>query len=115
MGIAHITVFTKDIEKSSELFKVAAGLWENREFAGNPQMKMMFLKSADGGPQIELIERDDAPDSSGVTIAFHVEDLDCHRAFLEEQGYAPTPVVSPVPGVRFFFLKDISGVSLQFV
>ncbi|MDD7025164.1 MAG: VOC family protein, partial [Oscillospiraceae bacterium] len=85
------------------------------DMKGNPKMKMLFLQDKEGGPLIELIENPNAPVCSGVTIAFHVEDLEEHHTLLTEKGYSPKPIISPVPTVKFFFMTDPNGVSIQFM
>lgn len=64
---------------------------------------------------IELIENPNAPACNGVTFAFHTDDLEAYHALLTEKGYSPKPIISPVPTVKFFFMTDSNGVSIQFM
>ena len=115
MQISHITILTRDVDKSAAFYQEVAGLQVRTDMKGNPRMKMLFLQDKDGGPMIELIENPNAPACNGVTLAFHVADLDAQHAVLTEKGYAPKPIISPVPNVRFFFMSDPNGVSIQFM
>ena len=37
------------------------------------------------------------------------------REELIADGFEPTPMITPAPNVKFFFVKDPNGVSVQFI
>jgi alpha-D-xyloside xylohydrolase len=77
----------------------------------------VFLGDEEGGAQVEVIGKADADDSgnANLSLGFMAEDLDELHAVLLRDGFAPTDFVSPMPTVRFFFVTDPAGVSVQFM
>ena len=78
---------------------------------------VVFLAAAEGDTQIEIIERAGTTDSgnANLSIGFVAQDLDALHAALLEAGFEPTDYASPMPQVRFFFVKDPAGVNVQFM
>ena len=70
-----------------------------------------------GDTEIEIIENPHAEISGNenLSIGFHAENLDSLRETLIADGLAPSPMISPMPNVRFFFVKDPAGVTVQFM
>lgn len=114
MKMKHITIYTADLEKSMKFYEDIVGLKLQRDLRqfGSP---IVFLAEGDD-PCIELIEdAAKAYSGAGISIGFHTEDVEAKRAELEEKGFAPTPMISPNPNVKFFFIKDPNGVNIQFI
>lgn len=114
MKIKHITINTADLEKSMKFYEDIIGLKLQRDLRqfGSP---IVFLADGDD-PCIELIENPaQAYSGAGISIGFHTEDVEAKRAELEEKGFAPTPMLSPNPNVKFFFIQDPNGVKIQFI
>ena len=114
MKMQHITIRTAELEKSIKFYQDIIGLRMQRDLRqfGSP---IVFLADGDD-PCIELIEdAAQAYSGAGISIGFHVEDVEGKRAELEEKGFAPTPMISPDPNVKFFFIKDPDGVTIQFI
>jgi Skp family chaperone for outer membrane proteins len=44
-----------------------------------------------------------------------VEDLEKKREELIADGFVPTPMITPAPNVKFFFVTDPAGVKIQFM
>ena len=59
----------------------------------------------------------DAADSGNpnFSIGFHTDDVEGKREALEAAGYDVTPMITPMPDVKFFFVKDPAGVTVQFI
>ncbi len=115
MKFAHITINTAKLEQSVEFYKNIAGLSVQNEMKAGP-MHIVFLCNAEGETAVELIETADAlMYQYAPSIGFHVEDVEKLHAELTEKGYAPTPIISPVPVVKFFFVQDPNGIKVQFV
>ena len=85
MKLMHVTIQTDKFEKEIEFYEKFAGL------------KVM---------------QDMRP--MGKNIVF-LADTDAKRNELATAGFEPTPVISPMPGVSFFFVKDPAGVTVQFI
>jgi lactoylglutathione lyase len=78
---------------------------------------IVFLADTAGDTEVEIIENSEAAASGNahLSIGFAAEDLDGLRATLAEDGLEPTGYVSPMSSVRFFFVRDPAGVSVQFM
>ena len=70
-----------------------------------------------GDTCIEIIENKDAADSGNpnFSIGFHTDDVAGKREALAAAGYDVTPMITPMPDVKFFFVKDPAGVTVQFI
>ncbi|MBQ4308986.1 MAG: VOC family protein [Lachnospiraceae bacterium] len=116
MKFVHVTIQTKAFEEEIAFFEKFAGLAVQRDLRpmGSP---IVFLADAEGETNVEIIENREAEsiDSEQISIGFHAEDLEETRRKLSESGFAPTPVISPMPQVRFFFVRDPAGVRVQFI
>ena len=112
MKLAHITIHTGKKDKEIAFYKKYAGLDAVRDM-GN----ITFLGNGETGETlIEIIEDNDNPyEGKNLSLGFSVEDASAYREELLEEGLDPTPVISPAPVVKFFFVKDPAGVSVQFI
>ena len=110
MKLNHITIQTEAFEKEIEFYQKYVGLTVSRDM--RPMGKnIVFLSGAADDTAIEIIEKPGASDAGNenISIGFHTNDLDC------SDGLNPTPFISPMPQVRFFFVKDPAGVNVQFI
>lgn len=116
MKLMHVTIQTDKFEEEIEFYEKFAGLKVMRDM--RPMEKsIVFLAEDKADTCIEIIENKDAKNAgnSNLSIGFHAEDTDAKRNELAAAGFDPTPVVSPMPDVRFFFVKDPAGVTVQFI
>lgn len=111
MKMAHITVHTNKANATIEFYKKYAKLEIVRAF-GN----ITFLGNGGEETLLEIIEDNDKQYSgSGISIGFSCADLDKQRETLVEDGYHPTDFITPNPQVRFFFVQDPNGLTVQFI
>jgi len=117
MKFRHVTLAVKDIEASAKFYQEIVGLAVIRQFSAGPGREIIFLGSGD--TQLELISGADhggAEPGSGVSMGFAADSLDEMIATLRDQGYETDgQIVSPQPGVTFFFAKDPDGYTVQFI
>ncbi len=116
MKLMHVTIQTDKFEEEIEFYEKFAGLKVMRDM--RPMGKnIVFLAEDKADTCIEIIENKDAKNAgnSNLSIGFHAEDTDAKRNELAAAGFDPTPVVSPMPDVSFFFVKDPAGVTVQFI
>lgn len=114
MKMAHITIHTAKIDESVAFYQEVLGMEISARFSGAGGKPIVFLGGDDSGVRIELIE--DLADrycGSGISVGFHVENVEEKHAAL--QSLHPSPMISPNPHTRFFFIKDPNGVSIQFI
>ncbi len=116
MKMRHVTVHTENFEREIEFYERYAGLTVRRDMRASGR-NMIFLSDKEGDTEIEIIETEGAKDSGNdnLSVGFEAEDLEALRRKLEEDGFEPSPFVSPNPSVRFFFVKDPAGVRVQFI
>lgn len=116
MKIAHVTIQTDKFDEEVRFYKEQTELKVQRDMrpAGR---NMVFLADAAGDTCIEIIENKDAADSGNqnFSIGFHTDDVAGKREALAAAGYDVTPMITPMPDVKFFFVKDPAGVTVQFI
>lgn len=116
MKIAHVTIQTDKFDEEVRFYEEQTELKVQRDMrtAGR---NMVFLADAAGDTCIEIIENKDAADSGNpnFSIGFHTDDVAGKREALAAAGYDVTPMITPMPDVKFFFVKDPAGVTVQFI
>ena len=115
MKMLHVTIQTKFFQEEMYFFLKHVGLKIDRDmrpFGRN----MVFLNNGEGETCIEIIENDsDFAGNENLSVGFLTEDLEKKREELIADGFEPTPMISPAPNVKFFFVTDPAGVKIQFM
>lgn len=114
MRYLHTTIHVSDLEKSVEFYESMAGLTVVNRFAMGPQ-EFVFLANGQGETQIELIGEESAHRvRQGISIGFEADNLERTYQAAKDRGLTPTEVFAPNPHVRFFFVEDPDGMTVQF-
>lgn len=115
MKMQHVTVQTARFEEEIAFYRDIVALTIRRD--ARPGRNMVFLSDTDGDTCMEIIENPDSHDAGNawLSVGFKTQDVEALRSELEERGYAPSPMTSPGPGVKFFFVRDPAGVNVQFI
>ncbi|PIU19207.1 MAG: glyoxalase [Elusimicrobia bacterium CG08_land_8_20_14_0_20_59_10] len=117
MKFCWCTIGVKDMESSVKFYSEIAGLPVNRRFPAGPGMEICFL--GDGETKVELIcgaGHKAAANAEGLSLGFEVKSLEEKLGFIKEKGLAVAAgPFQPNPQIKFFFVKDPDGVSVQFV
>ena len=115
MKMLHVTVQTARFEEEITFYREVVGLTIRRD--ARPGRNMVFLSDSEGDTEIEIIENSGSADAGNafLSIGFRTGDAEAFRADLEAKGFAPGPMVTPGPGVKFFFLRDPAGVNVLFM
>ena len=106
------------MEESKKFYCDTIGLKVKTEFSPRPGMRICFL---DGGPvDYELIENvedgDEQPFNKRVSVGFRVDALDAKIEALKNKGITPiTGPIQPSPDIRFIFISDPDGMTVQLV
>ena len=116
MRIVHVTIQTSRFEEEIAFYQKAAGLSIQRDMRPLGT-RLVFLAGAAGDTCVEVIDvpEADAARDPYLSIGFAVEDAEAKRIELAALGLDPTPIISPNPAVKFFYVKDPAGVRVQFV
>ena len=116
MKFAHVSIFSKNMEESLDFYQNIVGLSVIRDMKDNPLHPVVFLANETGDTCVEIIwEAERTYEGGGISLGFITNDANAKREELIASGYNPTPMISPGPGTQFFFIKDPSGVEIQFV
>ena len=115
MKMLHVTIQTKFFHEEMDFFLKHVGLKIERDmrpFGRN----MVFLNNGESETCIEIIENDaEFAGNENLSVGFLTEDLEKKREELIADGFEPTPMISPAPNVKFFFVTDPAGVKIQFM
>jgi len=116
MKMLHVTIQTQKFEEEMNFFLNHVGLKIERDMRPMGR-NMVFLANATGETEIEIIEKSEAENSGNenISIGFMTEDVEVKREELIADGYEVTQMISPMANVKFFFLKDPAGVTIQFM
>ncbi len=117
MKFLWTTIPVSDMEKSLKFYSEFMGLGPVAKM-GVPSHQVVMLGN-DGETKLELIYEPGRalPENPGgtVTTGFAPDDLDAFIAKLGEMGIPAVGPIAPSPGIRFFFIKDPDGYTIQLV
>ena len=116
MHFYHLTVITKDFEKSLKFYTEFVGLNVNRfeDVPGRHKLAMLAEKPDD--TQIEIVHYD-APftaETKGITVCFACDDVDAMHRKAVDMGLNPSDIRSPDPKLHYFYVYDPDRVSIEF-
>ena len=115
MKMVHVTIRTKCMEESIKFYEEVVGLKvqvDLRPMGG----AIVFMAENEGDTEVELIENpQEAYSGAGISMGFHTEDVEGKHVELKEKGFEVTPIISPNPNTKFFFVNDPNGVQVQFI
>ena len=117
MKFCWCTITVNDLDASIKFYQEIVGLSVTRRFSAGGGTEIAFL--GDGGTEVELLYNPKAKAPGvieGISLGFEVDSVDKMIDFVQSKGIkvvsGPT---QPNPHVKFFFVKDPNGVSIQFV
>ena len=116
MKMLQVTIRTKKFEEELAFYKEIVGLKIVRDLREKGR-GIVFLADSEGDTCIEIIDTPNANDVGNrlLSIGFDCGDADKMRERLLALGMEVSSIESPVPYVRFFFVKDPAGVTVQFM
>lgn len=116
MNFVWVTLQVRDMEESLRFYQNVIGLAIDRRFTAGPT-EIAFLGK--GETKVELIMDGSEKwkgQKEGISIGFEVSSLDETIAMVKENGLEiQSGPFQPNPHVRFFYILDPNGVSVQFV
>lgn len=112
------TINVRDLERSISFYQDLLGLTLDKRIPLNEAMTLVFLKDSNG-IEVELIENKTAPpapiSAPNISIGFVVEDLEAMSQKLAEAGYPVKRGPIEAIGIRFFFVEDPNGITVQLI
>lgn len=117
MKFMWTTLPVSDLDKSLAFYSELMGLGPVAKM-GSPAHQVVML-GENGQTKLELIcEPGKAiPEAPGglISMGYAPDDLDAFMAKVAEKGIPAIGPISPTPDVRFFFIKDPDGYTVQLV
>lgn len=116
MSLNWVTFKVSDLEKSLQFYTGLLHLEIAAKF-GSEEHQIVMLGKVDE-TKIELICEPNTKlenPGNGVSIGLEIEDLDDFVRVLKEDGKNVVGPISPNQGIRFFFVKDPDGYTVQLV
>ena len=116
MRMLHVTIQTDKFQEELKFYQEIVGLQIIRDMRPLGR-DMVFLANVQGDTEIEIIGNPDAVNAGNeyLSIGFQTENAAAMREELISKGLEATPMISPNPQVRFFFVTDPAGVRVQFM
>ena len=116
MKLAWTTLRVSDLERSLDFYSGLLGLGPTVRL-GTSEHRVVMLGAQDS-VKLELVWEDGPiPESGGrgVSVGLIPDDLDGAVAMLREHGCELTGPISPDDTIRFFFVSDPDGYTVQLV
>ena len=110
------TIAVNNMEESLRFYQEIVGLSIVRRFQAGPLVEIAFL--GEGETQVELIcdPNHKAPGLvEGISLGFQVKSLDEMISLAKDKELDIEGPFQPNPHVKFIYVKDPNGVSIQFV
>lgn len=117
MNLCWITLTVNNIEESLTFYCDILNLNVAERFKAGEDTEIVMLGNKDE-VKIELIcyKGVEILERKGLSIGFTVESLEKTIDYLKENNIElESPIISPNPMTRFFFVKDPNGIQIQFV
>ncbi len=116
MKFNWVTFKVSDLEKSLDFYNGLLKLEIAARF-GTEEHQIVMLGKKDE-PKVELICEPNTKienPGNGVSVGLETDKLDKLVDMLKECGQKVIGPISPMPNIRFFFVKDPDGYTIQLV
>lgn len=116
MKVNWVTIYVSDLEKSLFFYTNLLNLGIAEKFGSSDHQIVMLGKKDE--TKIELIcetGKKIGNPGNGVSIGLEADDLERLISILQKNGYQPMGPISPNPRIRFYFVKDPDGYTVQLV
>lgn len=118
MNFTWTTLHISNMETSLSFYQDIIGLPLKRRFSPDGVMEIAFLGN-EGESEIELIYElnNEQVNNKGISVGFMSQNpIEETLKFLESKGYkAVTPIFSPNPKIKFFYINDPDGHRVQLI
>ena len=115
MKFCWTTLHVSDMRRSLEFYSVILGLGP-AVCMGNDAHRVVMLGDADGTRLELMCDGSPVPADAGkgISVGFAPENLDALIENLRDKhGISAVGPVSPTPDIRFFFIRDPDGYTVQ--
>jgi len=103
------------MDESVKFYRDIVGLPEGRRFKAAQGTEICFMGK--GETKVELVcgPKYEPPCGVGVSLGFVVKSVEDMIDFVKERELEVVGPYEPAPHIKFFFVKDPDGYSVQFV
>ena len=115
MKLESVTFQTNNLKERIQFYETVLGLKIMRDMRGKGVHDIVFMGNEETDTQIELIEEEEGYEGRHLSLGFHTDNVMTERERIVKMGLDPSPVISPEPGVCFFFVQDPNGMDIQFI
>ncbi|MDF9408717.1 VOC family protein [Pelotomaculum isophthalicicum JI] len=118
MKFCWCTITVNNMEESLKFYQEIVGLSIEKRYMAGPATEIAFLGS--GETKVELLYHNDVNQNinvgQNISLGFEVNSVDEMIKFIQEKGLKiESGPFQPAPHIKFFFVKDPNGLSIQFV
>ncbi|MDR3601144.1 MAG: VOC family protein [Desulfosporosinus sp.] len=116
MNFCWCTIMVNNMDDSLKFYQEIVGLSISRRFTAGAGVEISFL--GEGETKIELVCNPNhkvAGNVEDISLGFEVESVDNMIKVINEKGLeVDSGPFQPNPHIKFFYVKDPNGVSIQF-
>jgi len=117
MKFCWSTLRVNNLEESLDFYQKIVELKLNRRFKTDENTEIAFL--GNGETKLELIDNNENNDvnyGEDISLGFEVDSLEDKMNHLKENSIdIESGPIQPNPNIKFFFVKDPNGLTIQFV
>ena len=117
MNFCWCTITVNNMDDSLKFYQEIVGLSISRRYTAGAGVEISFL--GEGETKVELIchtNQKATGNSEGISLGFKVKSVDEMIKVIKEKGLeVESGPFQPNPQIKFFYVKDPNGVSIQFV
>lgn len=114
MHFRQLAIVVKDIEKSIKFYKTMGELTISKRFKEGDG-EVAYMRNGEGATEIELIQMPQMHkfEGKGFFISFSTDRIDEMHKLAQEKGFSPSDIRQPDAHIRYFYVYDPDGVSVQ--
>ena len=113
----RLCIYTDKFEETIRFYEVVTGLKVEKRIKSPGGNNLAFMLDEDNESALEIEEDFDNPfNGAGITWGFITEDVEAKYEQIKSLGvYEVQELVTPFPGMAFFFVKDPNGLLIHFI
>lgn len=118
MKFLWTTINVTNLDDTIAFYTEMIGLTVVNRFSPAPGVDIVFMSDGtENETLVEFIQNDHIPASNRgtVSIGFAVDSAETQYALLKEKGITMKGEIIAIPGLKFFFIEDLNGLTVQFV
>lgn len=111
--ISQVSLHVKHLQGSISFYEKYIGIKVVRDLRKFGAQIVFMAADENDETRLELIQSDESYQGSGISVCFLSDHFEEQREYYVREGLIVTDIISPAPGVRFFFVTDPNGLQVQ--